>query len=133
MEIGPKSQALRDEQIRRDKAYYNDPQYKKANDEFEKAADKLYRKFENGEVEDLDGELYKLEKKFMDSIPKKDKTKEIDSAYVIHGKREFDKVYLKNGGAKISVARLEDLGYDVDTAKNFVDRMARSGYTLGML
>lgn len=130
MPIGENSKKLKEYVDSQRKVYENSPEYKewlKKYDNFEKQADK---KHANGE---LDFDWYdKKQKELWDSRPKKN-FNDINSAIKYSKKgREYVDDYINKGGKDISMAYLKDLGYDEETAKRFVDRMAKANRTLGM-
>ena len=137
MDIGSETKRLNDEYNANMKRYENTAAYKKANEEFEKAARKLDSDVDDGRIsmDDYDRLYKEITNKYHKALPKKDFVDLNWGGYVYRGKgKEYlNKKFVKEGGAKMSVAMLLDLGYNRTVAEDFVKRMARSKYTLGDL
>lgn len=121
-EIGPKSQAIRDQYRKENKQWEESEPVKKWNFELRK----LDRQFEKGSISPDE-----YDEKFEALIKQRPERnfRDLQWAYV-YGKGYVND-YVNKGGRDLSVARLEDLGYDRKSAEKYVNRLAKSGLTLG--
>ena len=120
-EIGEKSKAMREEYEKNIKKYNESEETKKYNKEW----DKLARQLDSGKI-DFD-EYEKKSEELYNKAPKKT-FRDLGWAKV-HGKG-YANDFLNKGGKDLSIARLEDLGYDTKTAEKLVERLIKSGRTL---
>ncbi len=90
------------------------------------------KKFKSGTATDADYRTYEKElEKIRSEIPKNTYT-HIYPEYLSAAKGwVYANDYINNGGKELSIAYLNDLGYNRKTAEEFVEKMARYGLTLG--
>lgn len=119
--IGKKTQQLVNSRNKMEKAYKNSPEYKK----WDKKVKALDRKFEYG---DIDGDEYdeKFEK-LMTEMPKRN----FNTLHYVRRGNEFLNDYINKGGKDMSIAYLQDLGYNEKKSNEYVNRLIKSGMTLG--
>lgn len=125
LEIGQKSKKLREEYKRNFSAWQNSPEFKKW-DRKGLRLDKLSfdEKISPDEYDKRWHELYnqRPEKNFLDL-----------GFAISYGKngREYADDYLNKGGKQLSIARLEDLGYDTRDAEKLVEKMIKANRSIG--
>lgn len=122
VEIGEKSKAIRDRYNKDVEKWNNSKDVK----DWKKKWDQLDRDLADGKI-DYD-EYEKKTDKLFDQRPQRDFL-DLQWAY-IYGKG-YANDYIKKGGKDLSIARLEDLGYDKEIAEKLVKRLIKSGMTLG--
>lgn len=132
--IGENSKKLQEDISKKRKEYESSEEYKawkKKVDAYEKASAK---KAANGT---LDFDEY--DKKIQELYSSRPKKTYNDTAGGVRIKglgskgREYVDDYINKGGKDLSLAYLQDLGYDRETAEKFVKRMAKANRTLGMV
>lgn len=120
--IGPESKRLIDSYYKNEAAYRKSKDYKDWNKKYESYERSVAKK--DVIPRDYDAKINSLLKQ----RPKKN-FEDLSFAKVA-GKGYVDN-YVNKGGRTLSMAYLKDLGYDDQTSKDFVKKMASSGYTLG--
>ena len=126
-DIGPASKKLIDEYRENTRKYESTPEYKAWN----KKIDKFNRKWDNAVYDDE--EYQRQWDALMDQRPKKDFTSLGGAVTYGSEGRKYVDGYLENGGKKLSLAYIKDLGYNDSVAKQMVDKMIKSNRTLGMI
>ena len=127
--IGKKSQKIVDNDSELEKKYLNSKEYK----QWESKWNKIQEQFE---IADNYDDRLKLERQYFDleeKMPKRDfNTLHFIGTYGKNG-IEYSDNFIKKGGKDLSIAYLEDLGYNKNKSYEYVDRMIKSGYTLGAI
>lgn len=121
--IGEHSKKLIDEKNKLEKQYEKSQKYK----EWEKKVKKLDEEWSN--LTDL-GKYPEYEQRWdelMDQQPKKD----FDTLYFVKIGKQYTDDYINKGGKELTMAYIKDLGFDDNKAKEYVDRLIKSGFTLG--
>ena len=121
--IGESSKKLFEEKAKKEREYENTEEYKK----WISKVNALNRKGEDGTIDP--DKFDKAWEELMDQQPSRNFNSFYDSVYV-YGKG-WTNDYIKKAGKELSLAYLEDLGYEPTKAKEYVDRLIKSGYTLG--
>lgn len=134
-DIGDHSKDLISKRDALEKQYENSEEYKKwlkKDDEFEKKMDKKFDKANTqSELEEYLREYNSGCKELMESKPKK-KFNELGFTAVYSGSgRSYLNDYLQKGGKDLSIAYIQDLGFNKDVAEQFVSKMIESNRTLG--
>ena len=120
-EIGEKSKALRKQYDENMKKYNSSEEVKKYNKQW----DKLNSDLERGKIS---GDEY--DKKAEALFDKKPKKNFRDLQWAKISGKGYVNDFINKGGKDLSIARLEDLGYDTKTAEKLVNRLIKSGMTL---
>ena len=121
--IGPNTKALVDADNRNQKKYLSSPEYK----QWKRRMDAFDRKSENMDPDEAEAMFKRLY-----SEKPKPSWNTLRAAQVGYGKnRKYSDDFINRGGHDYSVAVLMDLGYDRNTAEDFVDRMKKDNRTLG--
>ena len=127
--IGEKSDRLIKETDKKRQEYANSPQYKqwlKKYDNYYKVAE---RRLQNGQITikefDRGGdEIWKQR-------PKKNFNDPKDAAYVVG--KGYANNYIKRGGKDLSIAYIEDIGFNKEAAEKIVESIIKRNKTLGMV
>lgn len=125
--IGEKSDRLFQEADKKRQEYENSPQYKqwlKKYDNYYKVSE---RKLQNGQitVEEFDrggDEIWKQR-------PKKNFNDPRESVYVVG--KGYANNYIERGGKDLSIAYIEDIGFNKETAEKIVESIIKRNKTLG--
>lgn len=123
--IGPKSEALIYDREQKEKAYKNTPEYKA----WLKKVRAFNTRAENGKIDD-DEYDDKWEKLMKEAPDRNFNTLHFVGTPDRYGLKFFDD-FSKNGGRDLSIAYLEDMGYDTKKAEEYVDRLAKHDWSLG--
>lgn len=129
--IGPNSEKLIYERDKKEEAYRNTPEYK----EWEKRVRKLENKYydRNGTWKDDDDDGSKFDReweKLMSEAPKRDFNTLSYTAKSTKNGWEFLDDYASKGGRELSIAYLEDMGYDSKKAREYVNRLVKYNWSL---
>lgn len=122
--IGPNSEKLIYERDKKEKAYRSTPEYKA----WEKKVRALDNKAINGEISD--DEYASESKKIFGQMPKRDFDSLLAAAVYTKNGYKYLGDYASKGGRELSIAYLEDMGYDTDKAKEYVDRLVKYDWSL---
>ena len=121
--IGAKSKELIDEKNKLEKQYTNSKEYKEWNKKLEKLEKEWEKNFSASNNDKYEKEWNKL----IDQQPKRN----FETLYFVKIGKTFTDNYINKGGKELSIAYLEDLGLDETKATEYVDRLIKSGFTLG--
>lgn len=126
--IGAHSKRVQDESKTLRKKYESSPEYK----DWSK---RLRSLDQSGERGDIDPEEYEsLREKLFSEKPKKQFDDTGNWQVVLGDKgREYVDDYLNRGGKKLTMAYLQDLGYNEESAKYLTEQMIKSNRTLGVV
>ena len=127
--IGEKSDRLIQETDKKREEYANSTQFKQWSKKYDNYYKVAERRLQNGQitVEEFDrgaDEIWKQR-------PKKNFNDPQEVAYVA-GKRYADD-YIKRGGKDLSIAYIEDLGFNKEAAEKIVESIIKRNKTLGMV
>lgn len=127
--IGEKSDRLIQETDKKRQEYANSPQYKQWLQKYDNYYKVAERKLQNGQitVEEFDrggNEIWKQR-------PKKNFNDPKDGAYVVG--KGYANNYIKRGGKDLSIAYIEDLGFNKEAAEKIVESIIKRNKTLGMV
>lgn len=136
LEIGERSQQVRDNYRESVKAFRSNPKVKAIGEKYYKELDKIDSDFKKGKIsirefDRLNSEAYKEYRKELSTY----QTYEELAWARVYGKsgQKYANNFVNKGGKTLSIARLEDLGYSENDAKALVEKIAKSGYTLGAI
>ena len=119
--IGPNSEKLIYEKEQKEKAYKNTPEYKAWN----KKVKTLSTKGENGTVDpDKFDDMWE---KLMGEQP----ARNFDTLSWVKMGNKYLNDFVNKGGKELTIAMLEDMGYNSNKAKEYANKIAKSGLTLG--
>jgi len=124
-QIGPHSKALSEEHERKRQEYANSEEYKSWMKEWAG----INKQLESGKIDDdkydaLSNDLWKRK-------PKKNFNDSGDWALVYSSSgRKYLNNFINLGGKEMTIARLEDLGFDETEAKDLAQKMIRANRTL---
>lgn len=123
-EGGEFEKKLREQYKKNLEAFEKSPKYKA----WERKFNKLNSRIEKGKYdpETIDDEYDKL----WNARPKPNYTLAYAKTYSSKGVT-YTNDFINKAGKDVSIARLRDIGYSEDVAKEFVERLAKSGRTLG--
>lgn len=123
-EGGEFEKKLREKDKKNQEAFEKTPEYKA----WERKFNKLNNRIEKGKYdpETIDDEYDKL----WNARPKPNYTLDYAKTYTSKGVT-YTNDFINKAGKDVSIARLRDIGYSEDVAKEFVKRLAKSGRTLG--
>lgn len=126
LSVGENEDKLRSIDRENRKKYESSKEYK----EWSKKVDRLNKKFERGKIDDPDKFDEEWERLRKERPKEKYNTLSFVKVYASSGSY-YTNNFVNRGGKDLSIARLKDLGYSEDVAKDFVKKMAKKGYTLG--
>lgn len=129
--IGPNSKKLFEENDKKRQAYLNSSKYKEWSKRVSDTDRKNQKLVESGKMtqQEYDDSWDKL----MKERPRKTFRDVREGGYTIssYGKKYINDFH-KRGGLDVSIAYIQDLGYDRTEAEKLARRLLRSNYTLGM-
>lgn len=131
-EIGENSEKLRKEKDEEYKIYMNSKEYKNWEKKYNEAVSEYMSVINRGgDYIDASNAFTDKEKKLLAEKPAAPKGS-LDFAYTysINGKKYLND-FLTGGGKELTIARLKDLGYDEQYAKQLTQRLIKKGYSLG--
>lgn len=126
--IGERSRRVQEESRTLRKKYEDSPEYK----DWSKRLRKLDQAGERG---DIDPEEYESRREKLFSEKPKKQFDDTGNWQVVLGDkgRVYVDDYLNRGGKKLTMAYLEDLGYNEEAAKYLTEQMIKSNRTLGVV
>lgn len=133
--IGSHSEQYLNDISEKRKRYYDSDAYKKWYGEYDSFQKKWNKKFNNNPNynKSMVDQYEKEDREMLKKRPRKGFKDPYDaSARITLQGRKYTKQYLNGAGRDLSIAYIKDLGYSDATSVQMVDRLIKSGRTLGM-